>query len=628
LPAIAACGEASVQLNLRFAMSLIRYEPHPTAAAGRPLFRSIASFALTPLALCIAQAAAAQTLPTVTVTSEPETAAGPAHGYRAKRSATATKTDTPLHETPQSISVVTRERMEDMGAQNMQDALNYAAGVRSDAYGVDSRGDSFLIRGGFPDEYRDGLRRLFGFYTSNTRTDPYTLERIEVLRGPASMLYGQGSTAGIVNFVTKRPLAEAQREVGVQIGSFNRKQVQADLTGPLDKDGEWLYRLVAVGRTSDTQVDFVPDDRRLIAPSLTWRPNAATSLTLQAHWQQDRSGSTLQFFPWSGSLTPNPNGRIPTSRFVGEPGFDRYDSDRSEFGWLFEHRFNDAWTLRQNLRATRNDVEYRTLYSDAFSNPGNSYIDASQRMLDRFAWSDDTRVRMLATDQHLQGRITTGTVRHDLLIGLDALRFRQSSATAFDGPISQGGTVQPIDVFAPVYNGYTPPAALSPDARTTQRQYGVYLQDQMKIADRWIVVAGLRHDRATSGAEGSPDERSSATTKRLGLMYLAANGLSPYLSYSESFTPVAGTNLAGQRFKPLSGKQLEAGLKYQPAGQDMSFTASVYNLKEHGRPVSDPANPLNQIQAGETRAKGLELEWLGRLGRSFETSAHYRSATT
>lgn len=584
--------------------------------------RYLAPFLLSPLALAHAQGERVPTLPSVTVPAPAESATAPAHGYRAKRAQTATKTDTPLAETPQSITVVTRERIEDMGATNTQDALNYAAGVRSDAYGVDSRSDSYIIRGSFPDEYRDGLRRHFGFYTSTARTDPYTLERIEVLRGPAAMLYGQGSTAGVVNFVSKRPQAQAYREVGVQIGSFNRKQLQADLTGPLTADGQWLYRLVAVGRESDTQVDHVPDDRRLLAPSLTWRPNAATSLTLQAHWQQDRSGSTLQFFPWSGSITPNPNGRIPTSRFIGEPGFDRYDTDRTELGWLFEHRFNEAWTVRQNLRTTRNEVVYRSLYADAFSNPGNSYIDPAQRVLDRFAWSADTRVRMLAADQHVNGKFTTGAVGHDLLVGLDLLRFRQSTATAFDWSVNQGGGVQPIDVFAPVYTGYTP-GPLVPGADTTQRQMGLYLQDQMKIGQRWIVVAGLRHDRAVSGAEGSPDERSSATSKRLGLMHLMDSGWSPYVSYSESFTPVAGTNLAGQRFRPIQGKQWEAGVKYQPTGGDMSFTASVYDLQEQGRLAADPTNPLNQVQAGESRAKGLELEWVGRAGAAFEYSAHY-----
>ena len=169
-----------------------------------------------------------------------------------------------------------------------------------------------------------------------------------MLRGPSGMLFGAGTAAGVVNMVSKRPLQETQREVGVQFGSFGRKQIQADLTGPLNADGSLSYRLIALQRKSGTQVDHVPDDRSVIAPSLTWRPNAMTSLTLQGLWQKDKSGSSSQFLPWEGTLLPNPNGRLPSSRFIGEPG-DYYDSERKTFGWQFEHKFDDSWTFRQNL---------------------------------------------------------------------------------------------------------------------------------------------------------------------------------------------------------------------------------------------------------------------------------------
>lgn len=566
----------------------------------------------------------AEALPEVTVRSlaESESASGPVHGYAARRSATATKTDTPLNKTPQSVSVVSRERIEDQGALNLQDALNYAAGVRSDGFGLDSRTDSVFLRGGYPDVYRDGLRRLFNFYTSTIRIDPYALERIEVLRGPASVLYGQGSTAGIVNTVSKLPQAESRNEIGVQLGSFDRKQLQGDFTGPLTEDGTWLYRLVAVGRDADTQVDFVQDDRVLLSPSLTWQPNDDTRLTLQLEYQKDKSGSTLQFFPWSGSGAPNPNGRIPTRRFIGEPDNDRYDSEYQAAGWLFEHKFNDAWTVRQNLRYSDSEVDYRTLYADAFSNPGNSYIDPAQRVIDRFGYAVLTKARNFTVDQHVQGDITTGFIQHKLLVGLDYVHFDQSEKSAFDLPQSMGGGVPPIDVYDPVYTGYRTPA-LSAPFDSQQRQIGLYVQDQMKIAKNWIVVAGLRRDRASSDADGGSTERSQATTGRLAFMYAADNGWSPYISYSESFTPVAGTDFFNRRFDPLEGEQVEIGAKYQPLGKSYSFTAAVYDLKEFNRLVSDPGNPNNQIQAGRTRTNGLELEWIGELTSRLEMSAHY-----
>ncbi|MGH8636588.1 MAG: TonB-dependent siderophore receptor, partial [Burkholderiales bacterium] len=430
-----------------------------------------------------------QRLPEVTVRPAPlpQSPYGPDEGYQAARSTTATKTDTPLLETPQAVTIVTRERIEDQGAQNLQDALNYAAGVRSDAYGLDSRSDNVRVRGAYPDEYRDGLRRMVGYYTSNTRTEPYTLERIEVLRGPSAMLYGQGTTGGIINMVSKRPLAEPMREIGVQIGSYNRKQIQADLTGPLDADGRWLYRLVALGRDADTQVDYVADDRKVFAPSLTWRPSAATSLTLQGLWQDDHSGSTSQFFPFKGVVLPNPNGRIPVRRFVGDPDKDRYDSERKEVGWLFEHRFSDRWTVRQNFRYARNAVDYRSIYADFFTNPSDPYIDPAQRVLNRTGYFEQRRNKVLTADQHLEGRVNTGPVQHHLLLGVDIVRFRERSKVALYTPPA-------IDVFDPVYLPYAEPA-LADNPRSKLHQAGIYLQDQMRIGN-WIVVAGLRRDRA------------------------------------------------------------------------------------------------------------------------------------
>lgn len=588
---------------------------HPLALAVASLFACHAGAQAVDPPAGAASAPQASQRVQVTATRDKESATAPVAGYAARNGASATKTDTPLRETPQAVTVVTRDQMVDQGAQNVQDALNYAAGVRSDAYGLDSRSDSVRVRGSYPDEYLDGLRQLFNWYTSTTRVDPYTLERIEVLRGPAAMLYGQGSTAGVVNLVSKRPQAQAQGEVGVQIGSFGRRQLQADVTGPLSADGQWLYRLVALGRDADTQVDFVRDDRALVAPSLTWRPSAQTSLTLQALWQRDRSGSTAQFLPWEGNVLPNPNGRIASNRFVGEPGFDRYDSERSTVGWLFEHRLDERWALRQNVRFTRNEVDYRSIYADSFSSPGDAYIDAERRTINRIAWWTQPKVNMVTTDQHAEGKVDFGGAEHRLLIGLDALRFRQTERSVESMPL-------PLDVYGPVYTGFTP-GELAARPKQGQRQFGLYLQDQMKFGERWIVVAGLRHDRATSSLEGEADNKTSATTKRLGAMFLADGGWSPYVSYSESFTPVAGTDAQGARYKPLRGKQVEAGVKFEPAGQRTSFTAAVYSLREENQSVSDPANPLFNVQVGETKTRGVELEAKAELARTVDLVAHY-----
>ncbi|MCH1998181.1 TonB-dependent receptor plug domain-containing protein, partial [Achromobacter xylosoxidans] len=282
----------------------------------------------------LAQSAPAEVhLPAVTVTGSDveQTAVGPVQGFVAKRAATATKTDTPVMETPQSISVITQDRMTLQGAQSVQQAAGYTAGVTAGAFGPDNRGDSIKIRGTDSTQYLDGLLNAVGSY-NNTRPDPYALERIEILRGPSGMLYGQGAIGGIVNQISKRPQPEAMREIGVSYGNHNRKQIQADLTGPIDEDGKWLYRVVALGRDSDSSVKYVDDDRYFIAPSLTWRPSAATSLTLLANFQKDNSGSMVGFFPWRGTLTSTPAGRIPQDFFVSEPDFDKYTARQSAVG--------------------------------------------------------------------------------------------------------------------------------------------------------------------------------------------------------------------------------------------------------------------------------------------------------
>jgi iron complex outermembrane receptor protein len=551
----------------------------------------------------------------VDASAEKESATAPVVGYRARNAATATKTDTPLAETPQSVTVVTRDQIVDQGATTFQESLLYAAGVRSDAYGLDSRADSVRVRGSSPDTYLDGLRQNYNWYTSTTPAEPYTLERIEVLRGPSGMLFGAGTVAGVVNMVSKRPLQEAQREVGVQLGSWSRKQLQADLTGPLTKDGEWSYRLVAVARDADTQTDYVQNDRRLIAPSLAWRPNAATSLVLQAHWQQDRTGTTAQFLPWSGTLLPNPNGQLPINRFIGEPG-DYYDSDRQSLGYLFEHRFNDAWAVRQNLRVARNENRGGYHYADFFTIPGGWGADpVNQRLIDRVYGKNVTRTRMAAVDTHLQGNLTTGALSHQLLLGVDWNRQTENKNEADDAYNT------PIDAYAPVYGHVLNPTLIA-RPENVQRQSGLYVQDQMKWGN-WIFIAGLRHDRAVNSLAGQSDDRTSDTTKRLGVMYQLGGGWTPYISYAESFSPVSGTNASGQRFKPLEGEQIEVGVKYAPSGGTTQFTAAVYDLKEKNQKVADPTNPDNSLQVGQTRNKGLELEYKARVATAFDLTAHY-----
>ena len=548
--------------------------------------------------------------------AETESATGPVQGYAAKKSATATKTDTLLGETPQSVTVVTGDEIRDMAPINISEALNYAAGVRGSNYGVDSRGDWARVRGADPVQYLDGLQLMFG-YNNNTRIEPYSLERIEVLRGPASVVYGQGSTAGVINMVSKRPLDGADNEIGLSIGTYSRVQAEGDLNGRLSEDGKFLYRVAFVARKSDTQVDYVPDDVAMLAPSLTWRPDANTNWTLLARFQQNKAGSSATFLPWSGTILPNPNGQIPTSRFVSEPTYDKYDTDSDSITSLFEHRFGNDWVLRQSTRWAYTKGDYQTLYPMSnFLDPLNPYVNPTQSEITRAIYANKRNAHTLQADQNLQGTVMTGSVAHLLLFGLDYTSYRETAQSAF------AMNDIPFDVYNPVYGNYTAPPLVD-DPRVRQSQIGLYAQDQIKFGPNWMLMLGARYDDARSTIGDQPIETDNATTGRAALMYLSDLGWSPYVSYSESFLPVAGTNFFNERYKPLRGEQWEIGTKFATADGRFAFNAAVYDLKEKNRQVDDPTNPQNQLQTGETTNRGVELEARGSLTPAIDLIANY-----
>jgi iron complex outermembrane recepter protein len=557
-------------------------------------------------------AEANSTLPVVRVQGSKESASGPVSGFVARRAGSANKTDTPLIETPQAISVITADQIEAQGATTLRQTTAYAAGVVSSYF--DSRVDSFTARGGSVTQYLDGLLRSYGTYNT-AKSDPYTLERVELVRGPASVLYGQGSIGGVLNLVSKRPQVETRREVQLQVGSFDRKQIAADLTGAIDRAGEWSYRLVAIKRDSGSQIDHVDDDRVVLAPTLTWRPSAATSLTVQALYQRDKSGSLIGFFPWKGTQQSNaPYGQIPTSTFISEPGWDAYDSDQDSLGYLFSHQFNDTWTLRQNLRYTESAVDYRTIYT-SFTATGRPVINDDGRTVERdMVWQLNGGT-MVLLDTQLESKWGLGRWEHTALLGLDAQKNRSSTRSA-------SGRAPAIDLYDPVYGNFTPLSRpTTPATVVEQRQLGLYLQDHIKFDQRWVAVLGLRHDRAKTNASAKVDDE--ATSKRAGLLYLGEGGWSPYLSYSESFQPLGGLDYYGTPYKPQVGEQWEAGVKWQPADRRLSASATVYELRDTNRKTTDPNQPLNNLQIGEVTVRGLELESAGSLPGNWDWTLGY-----
>jgi len=512
-----------------------------------------------------------------------------------------------------TIGVVPVDRALEQGAQSIQETLRYTAGVRTESYGLDARGDWGFIRGFDPTLYQDGMRQLFGYYNT-PRTDIYTLERVEVLRGPASVLYGQGTIGGVINLVSKRPVfGDVAGEVTASYGTFERKELLGDITGSLTGDGTLAGRFVGVLRDGESQVDYIDDDRLLAAPSLTWRPTALTELTLFAVLQEDDTGSTSQFLPHSGRIKSNPNGHVPSSRFIGEPDFEEYDTQKQSIGYAFSHRFNDAVTFRQNLRQVWSKISYQSSYPNVYSNPADPFTDPNDRMLDRYFYVKKASTRVLTQDSQIEGHFTTGAIDHTLLLGIDYQRFREISRVGF------GVSLAPIDLFNPVYGNYVYPAVFAqPD--NVQSQLGIYAQDIVSVGEHVDLMLGGRHDNATNKVEGTPDQDDTAWTKRFGI--IGKNlplGLAPYFSYAEAFLPVIGTDAAGNTFKPQQGRQYEIGLKWQPAPASPYFaTLALYDMKDTNRLVTDPNNPFYSIQAGEVKTRGVEIEATAWVARDYE----------
>jgi len=564
------------------------------------------------MAAVVAQAQEALELEAQQITAprEVERGDGPVEGYVAKRSVSATKTDTPIIETPQSISVITADRIRDQGSLTIQDSLRYVSGMRGEAYGFDSRGDFSLVRGVSPTIFLDGLQQSVGSYT-NTRTDPFTLERVEVIKGPSSMLYGQSSVGGLLNLVSKRPQAERRNELQLQYGSFDRKQIAFDSTGPLDDDGTLLYRVVAIGRDSQTQVDHTQDNRLVFMPSLTWRPNEQFEWTLMANVQKDDGGTTSSFLPHRGTVLSAPYGEIGSERFVSEPGFDEYDTEQKALTSQMSWRLDDTWTLRQNLRWQKSKVSYQTMYG------WPPVLGADDRTVNR-VWSvSKPEVTIWTADHQAESRFDTGALQHTLLMGVDYRHAVTDSRSA-------RGVATPLDLYDPVYGTFDPSGiTLSDVPQQRAVQKGLYVQDQIRL-DKWLATLGLRKDWADTRVEDGNRQKDDAVTGRVGLTYLFDNGVAPYISYSESFTPIIGLNtITQQSYKPLEGEQWELGIKYQPVGSNTLLTAAVFDLREKNRQMPDPANPLSTIQAGEARVQGLELEGLVEVDPNWDLIATY-----
>lgn len=599
----------------------------------------------------------------IVVSGEREGPVGPDYGYKADRSLTATKTDTPLSETPRSVSVATRDQIEDRGSRNLTDILQYMPGVTpSPQTGGDTHAaDVFNIRGmnqrdyGYG-TYRDGLRLQPNAYS--TSAEPYGLERVEVLKGPTSILYGENAPGGLVNLVSKRPTDTPQGEVNLGYGTHERKEVSADVSGPLTEDGSVKGRLVFLRRQANTQTESVPDDRVYFAPSITFELSDRDTLTLLTMYQQDNTEIQLAL-PAAGTLLDHPGGELETDANLGHPEWDNFDREVWSFGWEYEHEFNNAWSFRQNARYLRSRVDRQETWRDFAVILGqtldvtpaqlqllvNNYPSLAPLGTDGFASAQlaygldrFNESRTYAIDNQIVGDFKSGELDNTLLLGaaFDQTSFEQTVDSSafpsvdFTNPAAplQLNEFQLVDIFNPQYMNAPQTSSPQSDSDADQQMVGVYSQIQTRYRNL-IGLLGARFDSVdteykdtVSGVDedGSDDE----LTWQAGLMYEFDFGLSPYANYATSFIPAAreAAEDTGRPLEPVTGDQYEVGFKYQPPGSQVAMTVAYFDLTRENDIVFDDAVG-GYRQVGETESRGVEFEVVGDVTDNISVTAAY-----
>lgn len=554
-----------------------------------------------------------------TISGTQEDPDGPVVGYLATRTRAGTKTDTPLLEAPRSISVATREQMQDRNVQNLDDAVRYMPGVIASSYGSDTRAEWLKVRGFEPTQFLDGLPLPKGSYVM-PKLETWDLERVALLRGPASSLYGQTPPGGLLDMTSRRPEAQSSHEVQLQAGSYEHKQISFDSTGKIDEAGNLLYRVSGLVRDSNTQIEHVDNKRYNIAPSLTWNVDEDTKLTFLSQFNRDDTGITSQFLPLQGTKLSTPAGEVRYHKNLGDPDWEFYDKTYYALGYAFEHRINDVWQFRQNLRYTKSDLSFQGItaggYATAVSDDGT---------LARGANVVNEDISQFAIDNNLQADFATGPLQHTLLLGLDHQRANTNYQWLY-GTAPTSNISKPIygqDFTNVVYTAYN-------DYNQKMRDTGLYVQDQIAL-DHWRLTLGGRQDWAHTGSKfynagGATDtRRDSQFSGNAALSYVFDNGVAPYISYAESFqTEAGGTN--GAAFEPSIGKQYELGVKYQPVGTDLMLSAAVYDLTRQNIVLT--GSDFISRPVGEAQVRGFELEAVGNVTENLKVTAAYTYANS
>ncbi len=533
----------------------------------------------------------------------------------------ATKSDTPITETARSVSVETDDMFIEKGALNLSQTVSYVAGVTAETYGFSTRGDWVGSRGLSIPRYRDSIQELFGSYNT-TRVEPWTVEQVEILKGPASVLYGQGSPGGLLNVVSKTPEEDFGGSVNAEVGNYDRYQIAGDVTGPVEgSDGKLLYRLVGLYRDTGSQVDHVDEQSTVLMPSLTWLPTPDTRLTVIGMYQENSNDVAAQFIPVEGTLLPhNVTGEyLDQDVYAGEPDFNFFDTESSQITLLGEHIVNDHVKLEGTALWRSGEADYQQAWP-TFTGAGvsrylNQYFGAplfTETTVARTFYAADNTFDQSALDLRAKLNFETGPLQHDVIAGAQYQNVETDSnyASLFAGGVLEGDFSYVFDLANPVYGNY-PSAETMAQYYTdgtpqTVEDFGLYVSDQISLG-QWRFTAGLRADNIEND-DGSNVQEDDAISTSLGVLYRFENGLSPYASYSESFEPVIGTDLEGKQLEPREARQYEVGLKYEPQTIPGLITIAWYDIEISNLPNPNATPMTDGQQLGISTLTGFEAE--------------------
>ncbi|NJN38826.1 MAG: TonB-dependent receptor [Acaryochloridaceae cyanobacterium CSU_3_4] len=548
----------------------------------------------------------------ITVTAEKEQ-----EGYRLPNASTATKTDTPLRDIPQSIQVIPRQVIEDQQVIQIQDALRNVSGVQQTNTFGGSR-DSYIIRGF--DQFRGAFLRN-GFREGGLSSPPVetaNLERIEVLKGPASVLYGILEPGGITNLITEQPLSEPYYALEGQVGSFGLVRPSLDFSEPLTRDRTLRYRLNAVYQNGGYFRDFNQEiERYFIAPVISWDISDRANLTVEASYTNDERPFDRGLVALGDKVAD-----IPFDRVLGELD-DRFTQDELNLEYRFEYQISDDWTFRNGFRFTKQDSRFTAAEPEGG-------LDEDTGILSRW-WSDN---RSDSERYNLQanviGKVKTGSVEHTLLFGIDFLHLNEDFDNYFDFT-----NAPPINIFNPVYGVATIPSTENlPDQFFFDNRItnlGLFLQDQITLLDNLKLLVGGRFDfvdqsnrfRSSFGDDSITEQSNSAFTPRIGIVYQPIDPLSLYASFSQSFVPNSGITVDGDLLPPERGTQYEVGIRGELFDGQLTANLAAFHITKGNVSATDLNNPNFSVAIGEVISQGIELDILGEISPGWNIIASY-----